>query len=198
RQLQQRHRRFCRIELSPANVRPGPQPADHRRLRRHHRPGHPRRQLHQRYRLEPPPRFGEGRALGRGLSLYLIRSASQMTLETSFTRLVGCTVPIQLAGMGSILSPELAAAVSDAGALGQITFAGIPAADAQQRLDTLLSLASTPFRVNLLIPYLDRDILKMSDGKAKVIDFFWGDPDPELVKLVHEAGSLCSWQVGSV
>ena len=121
-----------------------------------------------------------------------------MTLETSFTRLVGCTVPIQLAGMGSILSPELAAAVSNAGALGQITFAGIEAADAEHRLNKLLSLTSKPFGVNLLIPYLDRDILKMSAGKARVIDFFWGDPDPELVKIAHEAGSLCSWQVGSV
>lgn len=121
-----------------------------------------------------------------------------MALETSFTRLVGCAVPIQLAGMGSILSPELAAAVSNAGALGQITFAGIKVDDAQHRLDKLVSLTTRPFGVNLLIPYLDREILKMSAGKAKVIDFFWGDPDPELVKFAHEAGSLCSWQVGSV
>jgi NAD(P)H-dependent flavin oxidoreductase YrpB (nitropropane dioxygenase family) len=71
-------------------------------------------------------------------------------------------------------------------------------ADAQHRLGKLVSLTTKPFGVNLLIPYLDRDILKMSAGKAKVIDFFWGDPDPELVKFAHEAGSLCSWQVGSV
>ena len=80
------------------------------------------------------------------------------SLETSFTRLVGCNVPIQLAGMGSILSPELAAAVSDAGGLGQITFAGIEVDDAKQRLDKLTSLTSKPFGVNILIPYLDRNI----------------------------------------
>jgi nitronate monooxygenase len=119
-------------------------------------------------------------------------------LETAFTRLVGCSVPIQLAGMGSILSPELAAAVSDAGALGQITFAGIEVDDARQRLEKLGSLTTKPFGVNLLIPYLDRQILEMSAKKARVIDFFWGDPDPELVKAVHEAGALASWQVGSV
>src|SRR6266850_1711958 len=44
-------------------------------------------------------------------------------LETDFTRLVGCTVPIQLAGMGAIVSPELAAAVSAAGALGETSSA---------------------------------------------------------------------------
>ena len=118
--------------------------------------------------------------------------------QTAFTRLVGCTVPIQLAGMGSILSPELAAAVSEAGALGQITFAGIEVDDAKRRLDKLTSLTSKPFGVNLLIPMLDREILAYSAPKARVIDFFWGDPDPELVRVVHEAGALASWQVGSV
>src|SRR5256712_2433127 len=119
-------------------------------------------------------------------------------LETSFTRLVGCTVPIQLAGMGSILSPELAAAVSEAGALGQITFAGIEVDDAKRRLDKLTSLTSKPFGVNLIIPLLDREILAYSASNARVIDFFWGDPDPELVRVVHAAGALASWQVGSV
>jgi NAD(P)H-dependent flavin oxidoreductase YrpB (nitropropane dioxygenase family) len=119
-------------------------------------------------------------------------------LETAFTRLVGCQIPIQLAGMGSILSPELAAAVSNAGALGQVTFAGIEVDEAQKRLDRLASLTAKPFGVNQLIPYLDRDILNLSARKAKVIDFFWGDPDPELVRIVHEAGALASWQVGSV
>jgi NAD(P)H-dependent flavin oxidoreductase YrpB (nitropropane dioxygenase family) len=119
-------------------------------------------------------------------------------LQTAFTRLVGCEVPIQLAGMGSILSPELAAAVSEAGALGQITFAGIELEDAAQRLEKLSSLTSKPFGVNLLIPFLDRQIFEMAIHKAKVIDFFWGDPDPSLVQLVHKAGALASWQVGSV
>ncbi len=118
-------------------------------------------------------------------------------LETAFTRLVGCSVPIQLAGMGSILSPELAAAVSNAGALGQVTFAGIDVADARWRLDRLSSLTPKPFGVNVLIPYLDREILALTVSRARVIDFFWGEPDPELVGFVHDAGALASWQVGS-
>ncbi len=119
-------------------------------------------------------------------------------LDTAFTRLVGCQVPIQLAGMGSILSPQLAAAVSEAGALGQMTFAGIEVEDAKQRLEELGSMTSRPFGVNLLIPYLDRAILELAVRKARVIDFFWGDPDPDLVRFVHDAGALASWQVGSV
>jgi len=118
-------------------------------------------------------------------------------LETAFTRLVGCTVPIQLAGMGSILSPELAAAVSNAGGLGQVTFAGIDIEDARRRLDRLSSLTSKPFGVNILIPYLDSEILELAAHRARVIDFFWGDPDPELIRTAHDAGALASWQVGS-
>jgi len=119
-------------------------------------------------------------------------------VETAFTRLAGCTVPIQLAGMGNILTPELAAAVSEAGGLGQITLAGIPLDMAQQRIEKLQSLTSKPFGVNILIPYLDLEILYLAASRARVIDFFWGDPDSTLVDRAHAAGALVSWQVGSV
>ncbi|MEX2011330.1 MAG: nitronate monooxygenase [Chloroflexota bacterium] len=117
--------------------------------------------------------------------------------ETPFTRLVGCTVPLQLAGMGNILTPELGAAVSEAGGLGQVTFAGWPLEVVEQRLERFRALTSRPFGVNLLIPYLDMEILELVASRARVIDFFWGDPDAALVRRVHEAGALASWQVGS-
>jgi len=117
-------------------------------------------------------------------------------MQTAFTRLVGCTVPIQLAGMGSILSPELAAAVSNAGGLGQLTLTG-NVDDARRRLDRLAPLTSKPFGINQLIPYLDRGVLDLAANRARVIDFFWGDPDPILVRVAHDAGALASWQIGS-
>jgi NAD(P)H-dependent flavin oxidoreductase YrpB (nitropropane dioxygenase family) len=119
-------------------------------------------------------------------------------IETDFTRLVGCTVPIQLAGMGAIVSPELAAAVSEAGALGQISFVQTDPAVAKQRLDRLEHLTRKPYGVNLLLPYVDPEILMMASRRARVVDFFWGDPDPDLVQQVHAEGALASWQVGSV
>ena len=118
--------------------------------------------------------------------------------ETAFTRLVGCTVPLQLAGMGPISSPELTAAVSEAGGLGVITLARAPLDVVERRLARIQELTSRPFGVNLLIPYMDLEILERSVRAARVIDFFWGDPDPALVSRVHEAGALASWQVGSV
>jgi nitronate monooxygenase len=119
-------------------------------------------------------------------------------IETDFTRLVGCTVPIQLAGMGAIVSPELAAAVSEAGALGQISFVQTDPGVARQRLDRLEQLTRKPYGVNLVLPYVDPTILVMAARRARVVDFFWGDPDPDLVERVHAEGALASWQIGSV
>ena len=45
-------------------------------------------------------------------------------LKTRFTELVGCTVPIQQAGMGSHANPRLAAAVANAGGLGMVSVYG--------------------------------------------------------------------------
>src|SRR5207247_2307996 len=45
-------------------------------------------------------------------------------LQTKFTELLGCTVPLQQAGMGKIASPALASAVADAGGLGMVSGIG--------------------------------------------------------------------------
>ncbi len=118
-------------------------------------------------------------------------------MSTSFTELIGCTAPIQLAGMGPVCSDELCAAVSEAGGLGQITVAGFPVDVLETRLDHIRSLTSKPTGANFVIPYLDRECLRVVASVARVVDFFWGDPDPELVAIAHQGGALASWQVGS-
>jgi nitronate monooxygenase len=45
-------------------------------------------------------------------------------LTTRFTKLVGCSVPIQQAGMGTLTNPRLAAAICTAGGLGMLSVAG--------------------------------------------------------------------------
>jgi NAD(P)H-dependent flavin oxidoreductase YrpB (nitropropane dioxygenase family) len=41
-------------------------------------------------------------------------------LTTIFTELVGCSIPVQQAGMSSVRMPPLAAAVAEAGGLGMV------------------------------------------------------------------------------
>lgn len=119
-------------------------------------------------------------------------------LRTAFTELVGVEVPIQLAGMGSVGGPELAAAVSEAGGLGVTSVAGLTPEAVEARLDKIRRHTRKPYGANFLIPLVDPEAVRAAAHMARVIDFFWGFPDAELVRLAHKGGALASWQVGSL
>ena len=128
-------------------------------------------------------------------------------LQTKFTELLGCTVPLQQAGMGKIASPALAAAVAKAGGLGMVS--GIGAAPPEyvaKILDGLRRSTSGAFGANFIVAgvresgKLDPDFLKVLEvaaSRAPVVEFFYETPDPELVELAHAGGALVSWQLGS-
>ena len=67
-----------------------------------------------------------------------------MVLRTAFTELVGCQVPIQQAGMGGVATPELAAAVADAGGLGMVSLVFMPADEVAAVLDALAARTAGP------------------------------------------------------
>lgn len=119
-------------------------------------------------------------------------------METAFTKLVGCRVPLQQAGMGATAGPELAAAVAEAGALGMLGLSGVPLPFATAMLEQVAAATDAPFGVNLLMPFLDREVLTAAARKARVVELFYDDPEAELVELVHEQGALAFWQVGSL
>ena len=130
-------------------------------------------------------------------------------LATRFTELVGCTVPIQQAGMGEAATPELAAAISEAGGLGMLGTARTRADINLTTFATLLKqtceLTNRPFGVNFIMrPELWRkpfEPLKFIEEAAKtcrVVEFFYSEPDREYVKIVHDHGALAGWQVGSL
>jgi NAD(P)H-dependent flavin oxidoreductase YrpB (nitropropane dioxygenase family) len=119
-------------------------------------------------------------------------------LRTAFTDLVGCQVPIQQAGMGGVATPELAAAVADAGALGMVNLTMVPIDDVVIALDALVKCTIGTVGMNFLMPFLDRDAVQAAAGRVRVVEFFYGDPDATLVTLVHDGGALATWQVGSL
>src|SRR5207249_3394527 len=110
----------------------------------------------------------------------------------------GCRHPVQLAGMPRICTPELIAAVSDAGGLGTIGTPMTPATVLSQELDAIEQLTSQPYGVNVLIPFLDLECVDVAARRARVVEFFYGEPDRSLVERVHSRGALAIWQVGSV
>ena len=117
--------------------------------------------------------------------------------STRFTDVVGCEKPLQLAGMGIVANVDLAAAVADAGGLGMLALPDIPAPVLEAGLDELASRTSGRFGVNFLMPFLDVDCVKVASGRAHVLEWFYGDPDPALVAIAHDGGSAAGWQVGS-
>jgi nitronate monooxygenase len=117
---------------------------------------------------------------------------------TRFTTLAGCRLPIQSAALGPISGVDLAGAVTGAGGLGML---GPQPTDADAFAATVDALAERaagrPFGVNFLVPFLDLQHVEIAARRARVVEFFYGDPDPDLVRAGGGAGALVSWQVGS-
>jgi nitronate monooxygenase len=118
-------------------------------------------------------------------------------LTTKFTTLIGCSIPVQQAGMGGVATPELVAAVANAGGLGMLGGVRLPAPFLTSALDQLRQQARGSFGVNFLAPFLDRECLEIAAARARVVEFFYGDPDPAHVRTVHAGKALAAWQVGS-
>jgi NAD(P)H-dependent flavin oxidoreductase YrpB (nitropropane dioxygenase family) len=118
--------------------------------------------------------------------------------DTAFTTLVGCRVPIQLAVMGGGTgTPELAAAVSEAGGLGMISSTFPLPVDEQ--LSWVQARTTTPVGVGFFafdLPSMTKEF-ELAATRARVVDVFWGDPDPAVVDRIHAGGALAFWQVGS-
>jgi NAD(P)H-dependent flavin oxidoreductase YrpB (nitropropane dioxygenase family) len=119
-------------------------------------------------------------------------------METAFTRLVGCRVPIQSAPMPGIATPELVAAVADAGALAMQPTPLLSADALGETLDALAARTRGVIGAGFLMPFLDRASLRVAARKARVVEFFYGAPDAELVREARAHGALASWQVGSL
>jgi nitronate monooxygenase len=83
-------------------------------------------------------------------------------METSFTRLVGCRVPIQQAPMGNVSTAALAAAVANAGAVGSITALGIPPARLDQILADFTARTSGAVAVNFLTEDVDPEAVAVA------------------------------------
>src|SRR3989442_8148187 len=134
----------------------------------------------------------------RGDGIRLVRGVAM--LQTKFTELLGCTVPLQQAGMGKIASPALAAAVADAGGLGMVS--GIGAAPPEyvaKVLDGLRRSTSGAFGANFIVDgvretgKLDADFLKVlgvAASRPPVVEDFYDEPDPQLLKIPTAAGRL--------
>ena len=99
---------------------------------------------------------------------------------------------------GGTGTPELAAAVSEAGGLGMLssTFP-LPVGD---QLDSVQARTDRPVGVGFFAFDLMSRIeeLELAARRSRVVDVFWGDPDASVVARIHSGGALAFWQIGSL
>jgi NAD(P)H-dependent flavin oxidoreductase YrpB (nitropropane dioxygenase family) len=122
-------------------------------------------------------------------------------IATRLTQQLGIRHPIVQAGMGGAACADLAAAVSNAGALGTLGMIRRAPAFIRDQIRKTRALTSRPFAVNLVPPVpapegLESQLDVCLQERVPIISFFWCDPSP-FVKRCHDAGSLVMQQVGS-
>jgi len=121
-------------------------------------------------------------------------------MDTAFTRLVGCSHPLQQAAMGGVSGPELAGAVARAGALGMLCeFDLEPAPD--RMTSALAGAGDGTIGMGFFGHRIQNDLgtFETAAARLRVVEVFWSSPDPALVARARSAGeALVAWQVGSL
>lgn len=132
-------------------------------------------------------------------------------MKTKMTELFDIKYPIQCGGMLWIGKPELAAAISNAGAMGNLTSGNYNSADEfRQAVDKTFELTDKPFIVNIttmpsirLPVELLQDFFKIScEKKVKAIEIAGAPVDtflgPQFIPMAKEAGVKVIHKVGTV
>jgi nitronate monooxygenase/enoyl-[acyl-carrier protein] reductase II len=120
-------------------------------------------------------------------------------MRSELCDLVGIEVPIIQAGMSIFTSPALAAAVSNAGALGSLGAWNRPTDQLRRELGELCDLTDHPFAVNHVVPDLSPDAFAVTLERAPaVVSFALDEAGTDLIQRVHDAGSLVMQQITTV
>ena len=116
--------------------------------------------------------------------------------------LLGCRLPLVLAGMGGVARAELAAAVSRAGGFGFLGMVREPVPLIRQEVAQVRAAGVARFGVNLIPSATEPALLAQQldaciELKVPVLGLFW-DVMPDLIRRAADAGILVVHQVGSL
>ena len=119
-------------------------------------------------------------------------------MRTRLCDLLGIEVPIVQAGMSIYTSPMLAAAVSNAGALGSLGIWQRAPEQVRADLEVLAESTDRPFALNHVVPDLNEEAFELTLHAAPALmAFALADAGP-LIPRAHDAGSLVMQQVHTV
>ncbi|MFN0148250.1 MAG: NAD(P)H-dependent flavin oxidoreductase [Dehalococcoidia bacterium] len=119
-------------------------------------------------------------------------------LQTALTRLLGIDHPIIQAGMGADAGPDLAAAVSGAGALGTLGSVATPPDRVSLNIRRCRDLTARPFALNLVTfetaPFRDELVELALRERVSIVTLSFGDAAPYVGRF-KDAGALVLVQV---
>lgn len=118
---------------------------------------------------------------------------------TRITKQFGLKTPIINAGMAFVAGPELAAAVANAGGLGMLGGAMVPAEGLRLMIRATRDRTAGCFGVDLIGDFLDETHIDvLIEEKVAVAVFFWSAPSPAQVARLKSGGVGFWMQIGSV
>ena len=122
-------------------------------------------------------------------------------LHTPLCSLLGCDVPILLAGMGGVARWELSAAVANAGGFPSLGMVRESPDLIASEVTALQTATDRPFAVNLIPAatdpaLLDAQITRCLELGVTAFSFFW-DVLPDVVARIKSEGALVLHQVGT-
>jgi enoyl-[acyl-carrier protein] reductase II len=123
---------------------------------------------------------------------------AKVMLRTPVCDLLGIEVPLIQAAIWPATSPELVAAVSEAGGLGSVGSVFESAESIKGQIARVRDMTQRPFAVNHVVPLLDEEAFEATlEAKPAVISLALGDP-AGLLERAHAAGAKVVHQVHTV
>src|SRR5579871_5420445 len=123
-------------------------------------------------------------------------------LRTPICDLLGIEHPVALGGMGSATSPELVAAVSNAGGLGALGCHGQTPEQVGERTQNIRRQTNKPFGLNFLVFHTRPDNFAAAlELRPPVMQFAWAKPEQDLrdyFERSHKAGCLVTYMARAV
>lgn len=119
-------------------------------------------------------------------------------IHTPLCELLEIEVPVIQAPIWPATSPELVAAVGEAGAIGSIGAVFESAESITTAMGRVRELTAKPFIVNFIVPQLDEEAFEATlAAEPPVVSFALGRPN-QLVERAHSAGAKVIHQVHTV
>jgi enoyl-[acyl-carrier protein] reductase II len=123
---------------------------------------------------------------------------AKVMLRTPVCDLLGIEVPLMQAAIWPATSPELVAAVSEAGGLGSVGSVFESAESIKGQIARVRDMTQRPFAVNHVVPLLDEEAFEATlEAKPAVISLALGDP-AGLLERAHAAGAKVVHQIHTV